>query len=219
MSASIKMGGVGSVHAMARHMSKEEQEAIAEHLFVRASTAGAELEAKRNEISAVGLRVESLLAEILDEKSRLTQEDKETKYNAANLYAMVGIIRGLEYVGDCLSRRRVHRIKGGEIGYSRLSIAEMMKDLNTFIDDDEEGAIAILRTQLQMTEEMGRAQHAFKDENGVADPDKYRRGGNPQAGHSESEVDESVAVPAKKLEEAQRKSMEQALKEKTKKDR
>lgn len=160
--------------ALTRSLSPADLAQAQKNLRERTSTKGAELELKRLDLAAIATFVEGTISEIMDDKSTLNAEEREKKANGATLHAMVGIIRGLEYIGDCLTKRKTHKMPDGERGFSRLAIAEMFQDLNTYYDE-EGGILDTQRMMFFMMNDIGVALKAFKDENGVDAPTKYMR--------------------------------------------
>lgn len=158
--------------ALAKQLDPQQIEKLNEELHERSSTRAAELEQRRHELALTAKMVEGLIGEIMSDKSTLTDDEREKKANAAQLYGIVGIIRGLELVFDGITKRQVHRLPDGERGFSRLTAGEMLKDLNTFFDESG-GLCDKQHYMFMMMNDIGVALKAFKDQNGVQDDMKY----------------------------------------------
>ena len=144
----------------------------------RASTSAKQMELKRRELAALTLSVESLLSTLnVDQEGNEIADTSAPEYikklNTVNLLGSVATIKALEYICDCLSWRQKVKFKNGEEGVTRITAADTLTELATMLSNDEDGVVENLDMIGSMINEIGIAWKAFKDKNGVVDPNKY----------------------------------------------
>lgn len=141
------------------------------------------------------------------------EQELEMNLHLSNLMALNTCIQGLEFLADALTwREKVQvRINGKlEKGFRRSSISEILVQILTGVlptpsddEDEDEEPNSIGDTQevcMEMLNDIGIALKAFKDKNGVEDPNKHLEPMQSNSPATDKIVEEQEALTELEIE-------------------
>lgn len=135
----------------------------------------------------------------LHERKPLTIEEQAVLANTATVLGMHAIVMGLENLFDAVTARIEKRnAKGQVVAATRRTIGAMMKDVHRYVADDEIGIAGNIDQGVEMLNDIGNSFKAFKDKDGLHDPNKYFEP-KPKEEEQPTDVDDCEAMEDEEL--------------------
>jgi hypothetical protein len=187
--------------ALVRVQDEKLRAALNKAIRKQIKTNGVEIFNKRCDVAYLSLQVRGHLAKAETESA---PEVKAEHLNLANVKCMQGILNALELLADCVSWDERVKIKGKGYGTRRMSLVEVVRHIAVAVMADD-GLLDMTNCLLEMTNDIGVKQEAFKDENGVVNPNEYfdkdKKPSKPSHdSETEVEVEEGEALAEEEAE-------------------
>jgi hypothetical protein len=181
---------------------KEDLDRLSAMLLQRGGTNEKQLELKRREVGALNVALEAMAVKLQDENT--SPEEHAKTYTTASITGMLALSKGIELLVDCCTSRSKVKVKNKktgkiETGYVRFGVGDVAEKIALMLGSDE-GMVTQLETLCEMTNEIGKKQNAFLDQNGVPDPAKYDY---EEESKDEKIVEDNEAATDEELEQAE----------------